>query len=220
VPARDNRGDEILIRHKERPPHADRDEIRIRHHERSGSERDDDRDEVRIRRKERLHSHRDAEDDFLEEVRVRRRHSLPPEDEEEDEVIRPRRLVEDDEREEILVHRGRRDHNKKPLASGGGRDEIYIRDEPGREKVEFRHTHGPPSVKSSQSRQGSVEREDIIRLSEHKGRAGRSRLEKELSRQSEAASSSESLPEPPSVIRKPPIVQEVITHHRHIESKL
>ncbi|CRG87703.1 conserved glutamic acid rich protein [Talaromyces islandicus] len=211
---------EVLLRHRDASlPHRDErertrrrrsipdydeeeDDILIRHRERSGSGRDDDRDDVKVRRRERLHSHRDPEDDIREEIRVRRRHSAGNDEE------------EDEEREEILVHRSRGDHIKRS-------DDINVRDEPSRERVEFqRSTHSPLSVKSSRSRQGSVEREDIIRHSEHKGRGDRSKLERELSRESEvvSSSSSESSPESPKVIRKPPIVQEIITHHRHIES--
>ena len=89
-------------------------------------------------------------------------------------------------------------------------------DDRGRDRIEFRHVHSPHrSPRRSPSR--NREKEEIIIRENDKRRPNEA--SREVIIRKEESSSPESSREP-SIVRKPPILQEVITHHRHIDSKL
>ncbi|KAH8701752.1 hypothetical protein BGW36DRAFT_104625 [Talaromyces proteolyticus] len=206
----------------------DREEITIRHRERSASKErgEEDREEIRIRRRELSHSRRrprsPEEEIDRDEIRVRRHHYPRPKNEDLQEEVAVRLRsggIDEDDRDDIILRKSMRNRRGSPNPEGD-RDEITIRDNPEGERVEIRRTHSPPPRARSQSRHRSDERDIEIRQSEREGRRGRREHERDIiiRKTKESSSSSESSPKPPSVIRKPPIIQEVITHHRHIES--
>jgi len=188
---------EVDIRHVEsdRPREYDRnyeEDIIIRRDERDRPrdfvDRDVSREEVMIRRGERERP-REVERDFeREDILIRR-----------GERDRPREIERDFEREDILIRRGERDRPREYE-----RERDYVRSRP---------------VTRSRSR----EREEIIiRKDERDGARGKGeesrdeiiiRIEKE---RSPSPTTTIAAPEPP-IIRAPPIHQEVITHHRHID---
>jgi hypothetical protein len=215
---RDDEVDDVVIRRRSRSRpgrEEDQDEVIFRH-QRRPSPREDDREEIVIRHRD--HSAPAREDD-REEVRVRTRHrSSHARDEDEDDVVLRRRSAHliDDDREEVIV---RRDKHGRRLSLGTNieEDKIILRDDDRQkgEEIEFRHVRNPHHTPvRSHSRPREDTEEIIIRQDDREGRNDVNR-EIIIRKDEERAESPE-----PAVIRKPPIVQELITHHRHIDSKL
>ncbi|OKL61238.1 hypothetical protein UA08_03849 [Talaromyces atroroseus] len=202
IPSRKEEQDEIISRDQRRPSprkEDDREEIVIRHHDRSAPVREDDREEVRIRARHRSSRARDEDQD--------------------DTVLRRRSAAWIDvDGEEFLV---RRDKHGRRLSLGTKieEDEIILRDGggPREDEIESRHVPSPRHSPVRSHSRHAEEKEEIIIRQEDRG--GRDDVNREIviRRDEERSPSPES--SEPSVIRKPPIVQELITHHRHIDTK-
>ena len=225
-PVREKDREEIIIRRDEsdRPP------------PRREREREREREEIIIRRDESdLPPQRRQRDAEREEIIIRK-------DERDDRRGGPPRETE---RDEIIIRRdegGARSRYDDDVVSrrGGGsgrgdREEIIIRrDEEdtrsryaGRAYDDYVLAPRPKSHERERSRAGrasspsSHDDEVIIRRDTREGRDGRGREREEIiirkhSHSRSRSPSPVSLPEPP-IIRAPPIHQEVITHHRHID---
>jgi hypothetical protein len=177
-----------------------------------------EREEIIIRRDESDHRsappRRERSRD-REEIIIRRR--------EDDDVrsVAPSRRGGSHEREEIIIRRQEIDDDR--ASRRGPRSEIGSDDRYSR-----RHDVGRPvSHERERSRHGrggsDSEQEIIIRQEERHGARGEEKQQEIIIRRTSRSNSPSSVstrhapaPEPP-IIRAPPIHQEVITHHRHID---
>ena len=224
---RDYDREEVIIRRSEReperrppPPEPARNELVIRREEKRDergrrSRYESDYDETIIRMEDDLYDRRlpTPSEDRKEEIIIRR-------DERVDDRPRyrapspPRR---DYEREEIIIRRDERDDDTRSRYSTRTRDDYAVR---------------PKSHERERSRigrsDGSEHNEEIvIRRDERGGRNGEREREEIIIRKHSRSRSRSPSParsirpgpprEPPAPIYAPPIHQEVITHHRHIE---
>ena len=207
--------EEIIIRRDEsehRPPPRPR-------------ERSREREEIIIRKTEDDRDYRGGRREVSrerEEIIIRKT--------EDDRDYRPPPRERSRDREEIIIRRtdddvvsrhGGREHERE-------KEEIIIRrDERDSDSYFPRsryedHAPRPVSHERSRGRGGSEDEEIIIRREEREGRHGQKNETQEIiirksSRSRSPSPSSISTRREPEIIRAPPIHQEVITHHRHID---
>ena len=189
-PARDYEREEIIVRRDDRAPERTR----------APPRREVERDEYVVRREERGGKQRYSSVHERDDVIDRR---PPPHD--------------DYEREEIIIRRDREDSRDPPRYRG--RDDAHV--------LPRAVSHERERSRMGRGGAGSDTDEVIIRREEREvGRNGRDREREEIiirrhdSRSSSPASTraaSVRPPPEPQVINAPPIHQEVITHHRHID---
>ncbi|KAL1616433.1 hypothetical protein SLS56_011407 [Neofusicoccum ribis] len=210
-PPKSKAREEIIFRHEERSPppqkpkprEIDREEIVFRRGEGARSRpppSEADREEIRIRRRE--GSRPPPSEPDREEIRIRRREgSRPPPSEPDREEIRIRRhdgppshRPREVEREEISIRRTESEGPRRAPSSHKG-------DLVAREREEFVVRRRPPPPPSPPP---PDKQEIIIRRTER-------------SPSPELPPSPPPPPPPPEPILRPPIVQEIITHHRHID---
>ncbi|KAA6413806.1 MAG: hypothetical protein FRX48_02168 [Lasallia pustulata] len=215
--AREREVFEFRPRERERPrePSYEREEITIRRDEREKS-RDRERDEIIIRRDERTREKsRERERDEIVIRRDERSRERPRRGGYEEEDITIRRQERDRprrggyEEEDITI---KREEREKPRGRGYEEDDIIIR-----------RGVGP----RERTRENSFEREEITIRRDERERPREPDYQKEeiiIRREKPRESEPEPEPEPeplpppePAVIRAPPIHQEIITHHRHID---
>ncbi|KAI4152580.1 MAG: hypothetical protein LQ340_002831 [Diploschistes diacapsis] len=236
-PRGDYREEDITIRERERerPRGRHDEEITIRERERERPPPRDDRlEEITIRERERERPPPPREDRF-EEIRIRERERERPRSEYHEEDITIKERSRDpprrgEYRDESITVR------ERSRTRGGGYmdDDISIHERDRRETRDEQIT-----FRDAKSRRGSIdsvttqrtrgrggdykEEELIIRRDEHNGPRGRN--DELVIRRKERSPSASSMttmapPEPPrepEPIRAPPIHQEIITHHRHID---
>lgn len=224
-PVREREREEIIIRRdeSERPPprrerEVDREEIIIRRDEverppRRERDREVEREEIIIRTDERERDRRGPPRETERDEIIIRRDEGGGKGRYDDDVVSRRGGRGDRDREEIIIRRDERDDDTRSRYGGRGYDDYALATRPKSHERE-RSRVGRASSPSSH------EDEVIIRRDTREGRDGREREREEIIIRKHSPSRSNSLesslPEPP-VIRAPPIHQEVITHHRHID---
>ncbi|KAK2756565.1 hypothetical protein FQN54_005458 [Arachnomyces sp. PD_36] len=191
-------------RHRERPRRVEEEEVMYRRP--PERERVSPREFEREYERERRAPHIDREYE-KEDVKIRRR-----EYERDDYIPRRERPHErENERDEVIIRRG-----------GGDKAREYER-----ERDDYRYRPVSHERVKPRSRSKDRDEEIIIRRDEReKSRGRRDRTERDeviIRRHEERgrsrSSSPESAPEPPEppTVRAPPIHQDVITHHKHID---